>query len=34
MPLAYALDAIERGDIIDSKTQVGLLRAARVLSIG
>jgi ADP-ribose pyrophosphatase len=34
MPLAHALDAIERGDIIDSKTQVGLLRAARVLSIG
>lgn len=31
-PLAEALDMIDRGEICDAKTQVGLLRAARTLA--
>lgn len=32
LPMALVLDMIDRGEIRDAKTQIGLLRAARVLA--
>lgn len=34
LPLAEAVDAIERGEIVDAKTVIGLLRAERRLAAG